>query len=196
MLWQQPLRIYFPIRQQSSSWPPWRTIQKAANTAAAEIPSQSEPVRTMSGFSINVSGTTSQPITFQGERGSNGEWLTIIDGGNPVSGWVAAPEVGPGVYRTTSIGYEPYSLTVDDKTIWRINSNSMNGNLIENAGGTGFDALARPANAVVNYSGSPAINYWDGIEALFGYRNGVTYIRFRNGDNPGAKNIRASPVSD
>ena len=65
--------------------------------------------------------------------------------------------------------------------------------MFENAGGTGFDALARPANAVVNYSGSPAINYWDGIEALFGYRDGVTYVRFRNGDNPGAKNIRASP---
>ena len=39
----------------------------------------------------------------------------------------------------------------------------------------------------------PTINYWDGVEALFGYRNGVTYIRFRNGDNPAAKNIRSSP---
>src|SRR5262249_15692153 len=28
---------------------------------------------------------------------------------------------------------------------------------------------------------------------LFGYRNGVTYIRFRNGDNPATKNIRSSP---
>ncbi len=31
------------------------------------------------------------------------------------------------------------------------------------------------------------------MEALFGYRNGVTYIRFRNGDNPSSKNIRSSP---
>jgi parallel beta-helix repeat protein len=176
-----------------SSSQPWRTIQKAANTAAA-----GDTVTVRAGtyyerVQINVSGTSSQRITFQGERGSNGEWLTIIDGSNPVSGWVAAPEVGSGVYRTTSIGYEPYSLTVDDKTIWRINTRSMNGEFVENAQGTGFDALARPANAVVYYSGSPAINYWDGIEALFGYRKGNTYIRFRNGDNPGAKNIRASP---
>ena len=126
-----------------SSGQPWRTIQKAANTAAA-----GDTVTVRAGtyherVQINVSGTASQPITFQGERGSNGQWLSIIDGGNPVSGWVSAPEVGSGVYKTTSIGYEPYSLTVDDKTIWRINSNSMNGNLVENAGGTGFDALAR-----------------------------------------------------
>src|SRR5262249_12590783 len=50
-----------------------------------------------------------------------------------------------------------------------------------------------PANATLYYQGSPAIYYWDGIEALFGYRNGVTYIRFRNGDNPNGKDIRSSP---
>jgi hypothetical protein len=79
-------------------------------------------------------------------------------------------------------------MTVDDKTIWRINSNSMNGNLIENAGGTGL-MFGAAGDAVVNTQ-ALRLSTTDGIEALFGYRNGVTYIRFRNGDNPGAKNIR------
>jgi parallel beta-helix repeat protein len=172
---------------------PWRTVQKAANAVAAGDTVMVKAGTYYERVQINVNGTASQPITFQGERGTKGEWLTIIDGGNPVTGWVLAPEVGPGVYKTTSIGYEPYAMTVDDRTIWRINTNSMNGKVLENARGTGFDALARPANAKIRYSGSPDITYWDGVEALFGYRNGVTYIRFRNGDNPAAKNIRSSP---
>jgi len=172
---------------------PWRTVQKAANAAAAGDTVMVKAGTYYERVQINVNGTSGQPITFQGERGPKGEWLTVIDGGNPVTGWVPAPEVGSGVYKTTTIGYEPYAMTVDDKTIWRISSRSMKGEVVENARGTGFDALARAANAIVRYSGSPDINYWDGVEALFGYRNGVTYIRFRNSDNPSAKNIRSSP---
>jgi len=69
----------------------------------------------------------------------------------------------------------------------------MNGAVVEGTRGTGFEALATPAEAIVNYPGSPDIKYWDGIEALFGYRDGVTYIRFRNGDDPNGKNLRSSP---
>jgi parallel beta-helix repeat protein len=172
---------------------PWRTIQRAVDAVAP-----GDKVIVKAGIyyervQINVSGSPGQPITFEGERGPNGEWLTIIDGGDRVSGWVPAPEVGAGVYKTTSIPYEPYAMTVDDRTIWRINTRSMNGILVENARGTGFDALARPAEATVQYSGSPEIKYWDGLDALFGYRDGVTYIRFRAGDDPNAKDIRSSP---
>jgi Right handed beta helix region len=176
-----------------SSDQPWRTIQRAANSLA---PGDTVIVRAgtyRERVEINVNGSPGQPITFQGERGPNGEWLSIIDGGDPVSGWVPAPEVGAGVYKTTSIGYEPWAMTVDDTTIWRINTDSMNGVVVEGTRGTGFGALATPADAIVNYQGSPDIKYWDGIEALFGYRDGVTYIRFRNRDDPNRKNIRSSP---
>jgi hypothetical protein len=84
-------------------------------------------------------------------------------------------------------------MTVDDTTIWRINTDSMNGIIVEGTRGTGFEALATPADAIVRYPGSPDFRYWDGIEALFGYRDGVTYIRFRNGDDPNGKNVRSSP---
>ncbi len=176
-----------------SSDQPWRTIQRAANSLA---PGDTVIVRAgtyRERVEINVNGSPGQPITFQGERGPSGEWLSIIDGGDPVSGWVPAPEVGAGVYKTTSIGYEPWAMTVDDTTIWRINTDSMNGIVVEGTRGTGFEALATPANAIVNYPDSPDIKYWDGMEALFGYRDGVTYIRFRNGDDPNGKNLRSSP---
>ena len=176
-----------------SSDQPWRTIQRAANTLA---PGDTAIVRAgvyQERVEINVNGLPGQPITFQGERGPNGEWLSIIDAGDRVGGWVPAPEVGSGVYKTTSIGYQPWAMTVEDTTIWRINTESMNGIIVEGTRGTGFDALATPADAIVRYPGSPDIKYWDGIEALFGYRDGVTYIRFRNGDDPNGKNVRSSP---
>src|SRR4030095_5559553 len=172
---------------------PWRTIQRAANTLA---PGDTVIVRAgtyRERVEINVNGSLGQPITFQGERGPNGEGLRIMNAGDPVGGWSPAPEVGRGVYKTTSIGYEPWAMTVDETTIWRINTNSMNGAVVEGTRGTGFEALAPPAEAIVNYPGSPDIKYWDGIEALFGYRDGVTYIRFRNGDDPNGKNLRSSP---
>ena len=172
---------------------PWRTIQRAANTLA---PGDTVIVRAgvyQERVEINVNGLPGQPITFQGERGPNGEWLSIIDAGDRVGGWVPAPEVGSGVYKTTNIGYQPWAMTVEDTTIWRINTESMNGIIVEGTRGTGFDALATPADAIVRYPGSPDIKYWDGIEALFGYRDGVTYIRFRNGDDPNGKNVRSSP---
>ncbi len=42
-----------------------------------------------------------------------------------------------------------------------------------------------------NIGGMP---FWDGIEAMWGYRpsNGYTYIRFRNYDNPNGKDLRIS----
>src|SRR5262245_53810061 len=64
---------------------PWRTIQKAANTLT---PGDTVIVRAgtySERVEINVNGLPGQPITFQGERGPNGEWVSIIDGGDPVS---------------------------------------------------------------------------------------------------------------
>ena len=76
---------------------PWRTIQKAANTLA---PGDTVIVRAglyQERVEINVNGLPGQPITFQGERGTNGEGVSIIDAGDRVREWVPAPEVGAGV---------------------------------------------------------------------------------------------------
>ncbi|MBD3232464.1 MAG: DUF1565 domain-containing protein [candidate division Zixibacteria bacterium] len=135
---------------------------------------------------VKTSGSSGNPIVIEGERGPNGEFLTVIDGGDPVSGWSYASEVGEGVYKTNSINYVPYNMVVDDKQIVRISDSNMNG------GGFGF--LNMPIDGkVITTSDKKEVKFWDVFYAVYGYKNGYVYIRFKNGDNPSMKNIRSSP---
>ena len=168
-----------------SSADPFRTLQKGASVAQA-----GDTVRVGAGVYyeriwIPRSGQPGQPITFEGERGAGGEWLTIIDGGTTTtSGWVPAPEVGSGVYKITSFPFEPGSMAVEEggtvKDIPKIHKTS-----------TAFTHLAKPADAteVTHYLGI-TVNFWDGIEALYYHTGSTLYVRFRNGDNPNSKTIR------
>lgn len=45
------------------------------------------------------SGAEGKPIILEGERGTNGEWLSVIDPGVPLTGWTPAPEIGEGVFK-------------------------------------------------------------------------------------------------
>lgn len=149
-------------------------------------------------------GTMSNPILIQGEMSPDGKPLVTIDGSDPVSsgGWSAAPEVGPGVYKLTGLPYVPWMMTVDgDREVWRIANKWMDGEIKDIFGGNGGypvtngkGVLALPASQLVYpYGTSASVNFWDGLEALYGYTGGVTYIRFRNGDNPNTREIRVSP---
>jgi hypothetical protein len=167
---------------------PFRTIQKAADVAIA-----GDTVHVRAGIYseqvvIRNSGTKEKPVVFEGERGPKGEWKTVIDPSRPVGKWVPAPEVGPEVYKTTELKVEPYIMTVGNKEIPRIKNELM-------LWKEGFDRLSKPAGAKVKmtfFKGD--LNYWDGIEALYGYREGTTYVRFRNGDNPNKKILGAAWV--
>jgi Pel9A-like, right handed beta helix region len=167
---------------------PFRTIQKAADVAVA-----GDTVFVGAGIyreSVHIrnSGTPGKPIVFEGERGPNGEWKTILDPSRPVTDWVRAPEIGQGVYKTTALGFNPYSMTVDNKQILRIGDAYMQLK-------RGFELLGQAAGSRIS-TPFGGINYWDGIEALYGYRQGTTYIRFRNGDNPVRKTLKAAPNGD
>jgi parallel beta-helix repeat protein len=139
-----------------------------------------------------TSGTSGSRITFEGTRGSNGSFDTVLDGSDATSGWVAAPEVGSGVWKTTAIAYQPQSLISNGKMIWRISNRAMNGEILFGVGETGFKVLARSATSTAG-TAFGTVTYWDGVEALFGYRSGVTYVRFRNGNNPATMNVRSAP---
>jgi hypothetical protein len=162
----------------------FKTIQKAVDVAQA-----GDTVRVSSGtyyekIVLPRSGTSSNPIVFEGTRGKNGEWLTIIDGSDPIpaNAWVS---IGSGIWKTTALAYSPAAMVEGDKQIWRIAKSNMDGQ----ATPTGQQILAYPADRMNN-----GVPYWDGIEALFGVNSGgVTYIRYRNGDNPNLKNLRTSP---
>ena len=164
---------------------PFRTIQKAADQA---MPGDKIWIGggTYKEFvNINVSGTPGSPIVFFGERGPGGEYKTIIDPSIDVSsGWVAAPEVGYGVYKK-QLGFDPYEMTVDGKRIGKINNAHMG------VDGVGWDYLAMAADAQYEFEPTFFVDFWDGVECICAYSGGNTYIRFRNGDNPSGKAIRA-----
>ena len=177
---------------------PWRTIQKAASTAAA-----GDKVIVKAGeynefVTMQQNGTAENPIVFEGERGPDGEWLTIIDPSSPASsGWAPAPEIGAGVYKKTDMAFETHELTIDHKrvafvyTIGNISAYSNSGLT------TGAQILAVPSNAtLITNFGASTINFWDGVEALWGASGNTTYLRLRNGASPNGMNIRAAPNLD
>ena len=170
---------------------PWRTIQKAANTATA-----GKTVRVGAGtfterVVINVNGTAGAPIIFQGSK-SGDVYHTIVDGSVATSGWVAAPEIGAGVFKA-ALG-SPQVLTSNGKNVQMLNSTAMGGATPSGADGNGDFYLSRAANATKAVLDT-TINVWDGIEALYGNKtNGQTYLRFRNGENPSTMNVRVGPT--
>ena len=166
---------------------PFRTIQKAADVAKPGDRILIKEGIYQEFVTIKNSGYIDNRIIFEGERGPNGEYKTVIDPSTIAKGWVRAPEVGPGVYKNT-LGFDPKEMTIDDKRIGRINDKLMKN-------GSGFKLLSYPSNKSVYFEDSPKIKikFWDGIEALYGYKDGTTYLRFRKCENPENKRIKASP---
>lgn len=172
---------------------PFRTIQKAADTARAgdvvhvHAGVYSEAVR------ITTAGEPDRPIVFEGERNAAGEWTTILDRSVPVKGWVPAPEIGPGVFKTEALDFVPYSMTLDHRQLARVHDRFMED-------GKGFEYLRAAVDAPcfdemgeTRVYGANKLTFWDGLEALYACRKGVVYIRFRKGDDPNALAVRAAP---
>jgi hypothetical protein len=171
---------------------PFQTIQKAADVAKA-----GDVVCVMAGVYqervvINHSGTEENPIVFQGERNANGDWMTVIEGGDPVESWIPAPEVCEGVFKTSSIGYNPRNMTLDNQQLARIYDGYMNGETYNGEDGLDWLCKAPSATLTTRYL-EETIGFWDGIKVLYGYSDGVTYIRFRDGDDPNGRDLKASP---
>jgi hypothetical protein len=182
---------------------PWRTIQHAADQSLPSDEICIQPGTYEERVVIRNSGTLNAPITFQGLRSASDEWSTIIDGSNPVPKgiWTDAPEVGFGVWKTTSFSYDPHNMIVLDTAEPDVNRQwKQIGHIIDRtmkngqARGTGFENLSMPPDATVDLEFTGAtISYWDGVEAMFGSLDGTTYIRFRNGENPDSHELRSSP---
>jgi hypothetical protein len=134
---------------------------------------------------IKTSGTAENRIVFEGQRGSNGEYLAIIDPSSLVSGWTAATEIGAGVYKK-NLGFDPKEMTVNGKRIGRIRDSMM-------ADNSGFNILNYNEDHIVKYYNRDVV-FWDVAGAMYGYKNGTTYIRFKNRKHDiGKEIITASP---
>ena len=187
---------------------PWKTIQKAASTAAA-----GDTVIVKAGeynefVTSRISGTAGSAITFTGERGTNGEWLTILDPSTPfMNGWVAATEIGTGVWKQSSVSFRTFDLTIDHERVAGVYTLGDMTEYITNAyigsdltAGSNFLTLATDVtlNTSQNHS---TVYFWDGVEAMWGTLSNASlttwtlYLRLRDGSDPNGINIRAVPAS-
>lgn len=164
--------------------------------AAVELAAPGDTIRVGPGYwaeivAPTVSGEPQRPITLVGERGPEGEWLTVLDIGVPVTGWQPAPEIGDGVFKTEALDFVPYSMTLGGKQVLRMHDRRIM------EPGRGFELLALAADAPPEMEYSHLVEemvFWDGIEVLYGVSEGVTYIRFRDGDDPTGMDLRAAPA--
>jgi hypothetical protein len=152
---------------------PFKTIQMAADAAEPGDVVCVEPGLYRERVEARISGTQEQPIVFHGLEGA------ILDGGDPITAWESAPEVGDGVYKSDALAYNPGVGTANDKAIAEIFASKMED-------GSGFEILQKPSED----------SWWDGVEAVFGYLDGVTYVRFRHKEHPDTMNLKFAPSWD
>jgi hypothetical protein len=163
---------------------PLRHIQAGINKANAGDRVMAMPGTYNEQLTFPRSGTATSPITVTGAVDRAGNPLAVIDNTAPVPAeWVAAPEVGNGVYK--QVGYTPDLLLYRGAQIFRLHPARMAG-LADRFCDAGFDVLRYPADTTWNPQGqTPAVSFWDNVQVIFGTLNSdTTYIRFRNGDDP------------
>lgn len=181
---------------------PWSNIWYAANTVAAGDTVIVEAGEYNEFVTNTVSGTSGNLITFSGQRGSGGEWLTIIDPSTTISnGWVAAAEIGAGVWKQTNMAFAVRELTINHKRVaFPYKAGDISASLASAFPGcgltNGLDLLALSSSYIVTNDFGRAIYFWDGIEAMYCSTGSVCYLRLRDGSNPNGVNIRGSPNHD
>ena len=172
--------IYYVAKGGSDSNPgteeqPWLTIQKAADTLQA-------------GDTVYVKAGTYNETVTPANSGSAGNYITyeayegesvIVDGGTSITGWVLAPESEVGcankVYKkpVAEMPWEPWWASWNNKFILHVHDSKMDD-------GTGLTNMCKDSTD----------SYWDGVEAIYGEKNDIEYMRFRNVADPDDEDVK------
>ena len=182
---------------------PLKTIQKAIDYAHAGDTIYVKAGRYYERLEIKNSGKSNLPITIEAQKSSSGKRLVTIFGGDRVKNkWIKASEISPYVYKTTSIPYHSFAMTVkkdgEIKDIPKLYAQD-NEEFFTKKKYNYKDVLAYSPNRTESGPFTHLeVNYWDGIEALYAYepKTHTTYIRFRDGDNPNDMELYSSSGSD
>ena len=183
----------------------WRNVWYAARGASSGV-TAGDTVYIAAGtyyesVTNTVSGTVGNPITFVGERGSGGEWLTIIDSSTDISaGWYTNTAIGYGIYTNASLTFTPREIQLDSKRLPFVSSMGdmdtyLSAAYTETWLTNGIQMLGLPSNQVLHLGTGThnAVNFWDTVGALYASTNKVCYLRLRDGSSPEGRNLRASP---
>ena len=197
---------------------PFRTAKRAAQAVRPGDVVTLNPGIHAGDVKIVTSGTKEKPIVFRGVRGKKGEYLSVIDPGKPVTGWVPAPEIAEKVWKAP-MKDRPASVLLDGRQVTYIARLRMKlprrkelpkeltdpdfafkntpppydrSKLLP-----GFDLLALPADILVfhkqvDWRLKKKQAFWPAIGGvLCGWRDGFLYFRFADGSSPEGRNITA-----
>lgn len=180
---------------------PWKNVYHAAVTAVA-----GDTVTVRAGFynesvTNTASGLPGQPITFTGERGGSGEWLTIIDSSMLITNaWSAATEIGAGVWKQTGLPFETKELSIGTQRVaFVFTTNYLGANNLafyQSPYTNGSQILTLPTDATVDLIAGVSVSFWDGIKAMWAATNGTTYLRLRDGSDPSSLEVRINRCLD
>ncbi len=133
---------------------------------------------------VNHRATREAPLTIEGARGSDGSWLSVLDGSTPVnpSLWKARPDLGPNVY---SLPVEkPGALLVDGKTLARLHREAGHKSRYERLF-KATEVFQWPDGKTVRYRDFD-VPFWETIGGV--YSEAVlpqqTVLRLADGSNP------------
>jgi len=175
---------------------PWLTISKATSVAAA-------------GDSVTVSNGVYNEFVALASSGTPGNQITftavstnaIIDPSTDISGsWVAAPEVGTGVYKRTGLPLTVRYLSINNSNVASVYTNqditAQIGNVFAGSGLTlGTQCLA-VASAQTFLRDGVQCSFWDPLGALYCVDGTTCYLRLRDGSSPNSLTIRGAPRND
>lgn len=174
---------------------PWLTITNAIAQVSAGDHVLIQPGIYTNYLDISISGSAGSPITFEGVRGADGSWATIIDPSSPLSNvWEAAVEIGTNVWRATNTAFAARELTIENHRVMRImNLGLLSDEFVDVTNKTGAFWLEYPSDGeVTRYPTYGAFQFWDGIGAMWCPTNDTIYLRTRDGSDPNSLNIRVA----
>jgi hypothetical protein len=195
---------------------PFKTIGKASSLAVA-----GDTIHITAGIYCETIAPNVDGVTYNGERGPNGEWLTIIDPSQPVppNSWRRAPDIGTNVWQA-DLRYRPGIFTYNGQCIECLGdtpemdfTSQTPTPLTRQARlailGMEYDPSDPPRPATTVKSGGTVlrdVRFWDGPYALAAYDNepkkesedpgsGTTYIRLADNGNPNNLHLRAASIT-
>ena len=104
---------------------PYKTLQKAVDSAAAGDTIRVLPGIYRNNITITTKATADKPLKIVGTRSDDGKYLTVLEAQSSIlTDWSPAPEIGENVWKI-KLAKRPDTVMLDGKMIAQINKFNM-----------------------------------------------------------------------